>query len=197
MKRFFDIKRLEFYLWVGLVYLVIWLIKAAADHPDEFWPERAANEFWRAIYIVAVNYFFFEYILPYIQRNWKKILLPLLAILGQLFLYGVGLYIWRSIGIRLGLFTDFSHFPNVSIAVEHQMSAGMASLFFFGIIRHVYGHIKLKQAAQQLRIEKQAAELNYLKSQTNPHFLFNTLNNIYSLSRDKSDLAPDIAVYAL
>ena len=46
-------------------------------------------------------------------------------------------------------------------------------------------------AAQQLRIEKQEAELNYLKSQTNPHFLFNTLNNIYSLARDKSDLAPE------
>jgi len=49
----------------------------------------------------------------------------------------------------------------------------------------------LKQATQQLRIEKQEAELNYLKSQTNPHFLFNTLNNIYSLARDKSDLAPE------
>lgn len=33
--------------------------------------------------------------------------------------------------------------------------------------------------------------MNYLKSQTNPHFLFNTLNNIYSLARDKSDLAPE------
>jgi LytS/YehU family sensor histidine kinase len=42
-----------------------------------------------------------------------------------------------------------------------------------------------------LRFEKQAAELNYLRSQTNPHFLFNTLNNIYSLARDKSDLAPE------
>jgi two-component system, LytTR family, sensor kinase len=44
---------------------------------------------------------------------------------------------------------------------------------------------------QQLRIEKQEAELNYLKSQTNPHFLFNTLNNIYALAKDKSDLAPE------
>ena len=54
-----------------------------------------------------------------------------------------------------------------------------------------YNSKKLKQAAQLLQIEKQAAELNYLRSQTNPHFLFNTLNNIYSLARDKSDLAPE------
>jgi LytS/YehU family sensor histidine kinase len=71
------------------------------------------------------------------------------------------------------------------------MSYSVSSIFFFGIIRHIYNYIKLKQATQQLRIEKQQAELNYLKSQTNPHFLFNTLNNIYSLARDKSDLAPE------
>jgi LytS/YehU family sensor histidine kinase len=49
----------------------------------------------------------------------------------------------------------------------------------------------LKEAAQLLRIEKQEAELNYLKSQTNPHFLFNTLNNIYALARERSALAPE------
>ena len=67
----------------------------------------------------------------------------------------------------------------------------MASMVFFGIAKLLHHNIGLKQAAQQLRIEKQEAELNYLKSQTNPHFLFNTLNNIYSLARDKSDLTPE------
>src|SRR4026209_994570 len=71
------------------------------------------------------------------------------------------------------------------------MAYSVGAIFFFGIIRHIYNYTKLKQATQQLRIEKQDAELNYLKSQTNPHFLFNTLNNIYSLARDKSDLAPE------
>jgi len=82
-------------------------------------------------------------------------------------------------------------FTSLDHALETQMSYSAGSIFFFGICRHIYDHIKLKQAAKQLRIEKQEAELNYLKSQTNPHFLFNTLNNIYSLSRDKSDLAPE------
>ncbi len=44
---------------------------------------------------------------------------------------------------------------------------------------------------QQITQEKQAAELAFLKSQINPHFLFNTLNNIYSLVYKKSDAAPD------
>jgi two-component system LytT family sensor kinase len=38
------------------------------------------------------------------------------------------------------------------------------------------------------------AELNYLRKQTNPHFLFNSLNSIYSLAHKKSDLVPDAIV---
>ena len=45
---------------------------------------------------------------------------------------------------------------------------------------------------QQLKAEKIEAELKYLKSQVNPHFLFNTLNNIYGLAREKSDKVPGL-----
>ena len=38
------------------------------------------------------------------------------------------------------------------------------------------------------------SELNYLRKQTNPHFLFNALNSIYSLAYKKSDLVPDAIV---
>lgn len=39
--------------------------------------------------------------------------------------------------------------------------------------------------------ERQASEIALLRSQVNPHFLFNTLNNIYSLVYNKSDEAPE------
>ena len=44
---------------------------------------------------------------------------------------------------------------------------------------------------QQMLIEKKEAELNALKLQISPHFLFNTLNNMRWLARQKSDLTED------
>jgi LytS/YehU family sensor histidine kinase len=110
---------------------------------------------------------------------------------GLLMLYSFGFYGWRGIGIGLGLYFPLATYDQITEGVKNHMSYSIGSLFFFGIVVHIYDYRKLKEVTQQLRIEKQEAELNYLKSQTNPHFLFNTLNNIYSLARDKSDLAPD------
>jgi LytS/YehU family sensor histidine kinase len=102
-----------------------------------------------------------------------------------------GLYGWRMLGIKMNLYFELTAFPTVISGVENIAGIGIFSFFFYGIIRHIYNYRKLKISAQLLKIEKQTAELNFLKSQTNPHFLFNTLNNIYSLARDKSDLAPE------
>jgi len=44
----------------------------------------------------------------------------------------------------------------------------------------------------QMKVEKLKSEIGQMKSQINPHFLFNTLNNIYGLALDKSGKTPEI-----
>lgn len=62
---------------------------------------------------------------------------------------------------------------------------------FFGAIKYFTDSVALRRNNQQLLIEKQTSELEFLKAQTNPHFLFNTLNNIYGLAREGSALTAD------
>lgn len=47
---------------------------------------------------------------------------------------------------------------------------------------------------QKIAVEKLQAEVNFLRAQVNPHFLFNILNNLYALTLKKSDLAPDMVL---
>lgn len=47
---------------------------------------------------------------------------------------------------------------------------------------------------QELKQQKLEAELNFLKAQIHPHFLFNTLNNLYALTLKKSDNAPEVVM---
>jgi two-component system, LytTR family, sensor kinase len=188
MKRPIDIRRFKLYLWIGLGFLLIRLLSDIARHPDLIL-ERVLDNVWRSLYVMVFNYFLFEKAWP--VMSWKRMGNSVWLVFAYIFIFSFGLYLWTRIGLHLRMFSAPVVFPDPSDAVGDQMGYSMASVFFFGTIRHIYNYIKLKQATQQLRIEKQLAELNYLKSQTNPHFLFNTLNNIYSLARDKSDLAPE------
>lgn len=63
-------------------------------------------------------------------------------------------------------------------------------IFTLGFLaRHSFRERQLKDELQQ---RQTASELSLLKTQINPHFLFNVLNSIYSLSLKKSDEAPHI-----
>jgi sensor histidine kinase YesM len=68
----------------------------------------------------------------------------------------------------------------------------------FILISTLYWHFKKGQVERernlQLKSEKLEAELRFLRAQISPHFLFNSLNNIYSLALQKhDDTAPMVA----
>ncbi|NEM99721.1 sensor histidine kinase [Pontibacter burrus] len=59
------------------------------------------------------------------------------------------------------------------------------------LLRNWYQH---QRAARTLSQDKLEAELKFLKGQIHPHFLFNTLNSLYSLTLKKSDNAPEMVL---
>lgn len=188
MKTIFYRDKFRFYLLVSVVFTSLWVFNAYVEERETFYP-RLFNNLWRSGYITVLNYFLFETILP--QISWKRFFKSVALLLLMLVLFSLGLYAWRYLGVNAGIYTSFRTDPTIGAGVAYHFPFSVSSVLFFGIAKHIYDYRKLKLTTQKLRIEKQEAELNYLKSQTNPHFLFNTLNNIYSLARDKSDLAPE------
>ena len=63
--------------------------------------------------------------------------------------------------------------------------------FFVLIIGWIFHH---RNWLKSMESKKVKAELSLLKSQINPHFFFNTLNNLYGLTVEKSDDAPDVVL---
>lgn len=194
MKKTINRGLVRFYLWTALGFFLLSTTGTAGHFPGEF-HFVVLNNLWGIVYVTPLNFILFEYTVPFVFRKRKSafhnIFWGILLLFVYLMLYSWGSYAWRELGSTLGIYAFLQTFSTIYEELEFQMTYSASSVFIFGISRHIYGFVKLKQATQQLHIEKQEAELNYLKSQTNPHFLFNTLNNIYSLSRDKSDMAPE------
>ncbi|MBL7812499.1 MAG: histidine kinase [Bacteroidetes bacterium] len=59
------------------------------------------------------------------------------------------------------------------------------------LLKNWYSEEQLNKQLQQINLQ---TELKFLKSQINPHFLFNSLNNLYALTLTKSDQAPEVVL---
>jgi two-component system, LytTR family, sensor kinase len=84
----------------------------------------------------------------------------------------------------------FFYFPKIV-----KMIVGIYPVTFFAVAIKLLKYWYANQQAQQiLTQEKLQAELKFLKTQIHPHFLFNTLNNLYALTLKKSDRAPEMVL---
>jgi len=102
------------------------------------------------------------------------------------------------------LFLVYKYVVNPIMQFQHEMIFNLE--FFYKNVQLVYftamiacikffqNYLHKEQITNALRQEKTEAELKYLKSQIQPHFLFNTLNNLYGMVLSKDEKAPDTIV---
>ncbi len=87
----------------------------------------------------------------------------------------------------------FTLYPTTALVFKTVISIYpiVAVVALIKILKHWY---EQDWKHQEIQKEKVEAELNYLKSQIHPHFLFNTLNSLYALTLKKSDQASKVVL---
>ena len=66
--------------------------------------------------------------------------------------------------------------------------------FLVAVVKLVRQNFSEQKRLQSMQKEQVEAELKFLKAQVHPHFLFNTLNNLYGLTLDRSEKAPEVVL---
>ena len=166
---------------------------------------------------IVVFYLFFYLLFPFIikQSNSFKYTFFFIVLLFPLLIYTwliadyIIFNIFNSFGIEIKdeAYKDFvDKISNTSFYEIIGYKAVLGNLFtivlsisvsllikvLFDTLRLFSNTLKIEQRKSDLEIQNIKIEKDFLKAQLNPHFLFNTLNNLYRLSLKKDDKAPEV-----
>jgi len=143
--------------------------------------------------VINISLFYINYlfILPtFLNRKkylWCALSMLLLVIVSAFIKCGLAYYFYDLVIKRDGG-------KHVMDFWDYYSSAAFVSCFFIflsTVLKFILDWFLNEKVKSNLENEKLIAELAFLKSQINPHFLFNSLNNIYSLAYQKADKTPE------
>ena len=153
------------------------------------------NLFLKILIVIFTTYINYLILIPKFLKRRKYILFTIGNILNisifSFFIFLVTISSYENVTIHGG--DDFEHHIIFTFSILYVVFFIIVSTLIY-FAKEWY---KLKDIANKLVLsekEKIVSEHNALKAQLNPHFLFNTLNNIYSFSITKSDKTPEVVL---
>ena len=179
---------------IKYLHLFIWLFAIFANLPyseigSKIPPQQIVSYLFAFLYLMLVFYLFYIFLVPqFLSRNRMAeffVLAFAVVLIMPFFGYTV-LFLIRA--IFEDTFQDFYRGYSIRMHMSGYYPVLTAAVFgsFFRVIINWFTTLNQKTEVDKQKI---AIELELLKSKLNPHFLFNTLNNIDSLISQDPDKA--------
>ncbi len=176
--------------WAG-IFLMYWI--TYGGYMDRYYEEFIISLSLLPSRLIG-TYVFLYLVLPFVTKKKNFLVFGILVVCHAFF---YGFIIWASY-----LFTnsytgyyDFSHYSLFHVPkIFNKLVANYGIPVLAASIKIFKKWYIDDQKNKKLAEEKLAAELSFLKSQVHPHFLFNTLNNLYALTLIKSDRTPGVVL---
>ena len=175
-----------------LLHLVFWslvfaMMMLAGPDNNTSYMEVIRKLIHLAFYMLVV-YINLGYLIPKFlsQKNFMTYVLLLLAMVA----------VFTPIKVLL-LYITFDEVDPREFLVMNQQYIFLLLFLIAGgstVIKIISDWQRHQRDRKDLETQRMQSEIKFLKSQINPHFLFNTLNSLYALTLKKSDKAPEIVI---
>jgi len=180
--RFFNRYKLHILFWAA--YFIFWTVSSAYTYNSTFGRSALFTLIWLAGQ-ASVSYWCMYRIFPKYFNHKRYLAFCLLTLLGAVvsgaFIDGAMVFIYWTMGLKtpIPLVREF----------WYTIMGNCYMIFLVIAIKSIKDKMQHDRRSQLLEKEKTENELRFLKSQMNPHFLFNAINSIYVLIRKDPDLA--------
>lgn len=190
-----------------LIHVLLWVLIMLV--PWYFFQPRNRNmhissQVYGWLFLISIFYFNYFLMIPKILARQKVLLYGLIIIGILLTSYYFTYYIPGLDHLKEEVRAGNPSLPDSEI--EHMAHGAQSGRAFFAVMSSflflaIGTSIKVteqwyfnEKERKEMENQKLTAELSFLKQQINPHFFFNTLNNIYSLSTRKSEKTPEAII---
>ncbi len=172
--------------WIGSV--VLWTLFVLMT--DGIILEPFVNKLCYLPSQMLATYAFLYFLIPYIfEGSWIKFIAVITTVsyIASVLARITKIYIYEPV---LGFDGPQESIYEILTQTSKLMTQYMLWVYLTPVITSlivlVIIHLREKTRLEELKKEKNIAELKFLKAQVHPHFLFNTLNNLYSMALTNS-----------
>jgi len=161
---------------------------------DDYWYSLKSNLVEFPIHMLLV-YFNIYFLIPRFILTKKYITYIVFFIVSLLLIYNV------RTGLNYFLVSENiwpeAETPQQAYTFNHIIAVVLGEVYVVALataIKLTVDWVYERKRVENIKKIQLKTELKYLKSQIQPHFFFNTLNNLYALTLEKSDVAPSVVL---